>query len=316
MKHLISILILAVVSPLLGQVYSPGTGMVYEDDPIHEGYVNGKIYFNNGEIKEGLVFFAHTHTDQLRLKQNRNSDFEKFVIDEISGFTLKSDSFTVIQNFSPEVKGTIGKTFFKKGFAKVLIDGPITLFKHYSLQSVRNMQIVRVESFILARKEEAFTRMTTIPTSTNEFIINISNFFKRNKELSSRIVEKRPSFLVLRNIVEEYNESYSLSEASVEESSITIFRQKKKEHNQTLHLTINDSINVDLDTFDLSTVETEARINKICIDDGNCLLFRADDDVAHFIECSFTTKHDEPRVQYTHPLYADPIVNSINRKRN
>lgn len=315
MKYLVIISIIIPLSLDANSQILTGSGMVYEDDPKHDGYVKGKIYDINGKTQEGLVLFPYTHGD-IRFKPSEDSEFQKFSAKDLNAFTMKSDSFAVITNFGPEIIGTTLNTFFERGFAKVLIDGPIALYKHYSIQSISNMQIVTVESFILARKEELYTRFTTIPTSKRDFTNAISDYFKRDSNLISKIKQTQPSFLQIRDIVKEYNKSYSVSEQLEEESNVIIFRPKKKERADPLHIYVNDSIEFELDIFDLNRVKTFSRINKICIEGGNCLLFRADHDIPHFIQCSFNSKLDEPQVLYVHPQYADPIVNSIHRKKN
>ncbi len=291
-----------------------GYGLIYEDDPRYEGYVKGKVYKTNGETIEGLVLFPYT-TGNIRFKSSENVDYQELSPQEVKAFTMEIDSFATITNFSPEIIGITVRHFYEKGFVKVLIDGPISLFKHYSLQGIRNSQIVRVESFLLARKEENFTRFLTVPTDKHNFLNTVTDYFKRDEELKAEIIRNQYTFIDLREIVKSYNESYDKTEQHPEWTNVVIFRQRKKQRLDSLKIMMNDTLEFHLGVSDLIKLKTYARINKVCLDNNNCVFFRADKEELQFIESSYSSKKPNATILYVSPLYALPIIKTINRKK-
>ena len=96
-----------------------GSGMVYEDEVKHTGYVEGKVYKTDGTILQGHINFPYTDAD-IRFKLNADDkDAQKFTPEHVTGFTLVKDSFATLLNFSPEIYGVASKRFYKKGFVKV-----------------------------------------------------------------------------------------------------------------------------------------------------------------------------------------------------
>src|SRR5688572_22617679 len=197
------LILLLIVSAFIarGQVLT-GSGMVYEDEVKYKGFAEGKIYKTDGTVMSGYINFPYTDAN-IRFKKSKDEkNAQVFTPDEVAGFTLVKDSFATISNFRPETYGYMSTQFYSKGFVKVLVDGPLSLFKHYSLQSGSNYQVVTVESYLVARKEERFSRFFIISTrNAASFTESARRMFRRDAALRDAIQSGRLTFLDLRAMV-------------------------------------------------------------------------------------------------------------------
>ncbi|HEY3403911.1 MAG TPA: hypothetical protein VGK59_11020, partial [Ohtaekwangia sp.] len=223
-KTAIALAFIASASFTYGQVVT-GDGMVYEDEEKHKGFVEGKLYKTDGTHISGYVSFPYTDGNISFRNTKDEKGSQKFTPEEVTGFTMVKDSFATLSNFFPERIGVTLTQVYKKGFAKVLVDGPICLFKHYSLQSMSNYRVVSVESYLVSRKEEHLSRFYTIPTrNAAVFQEAARKIFRRNKTLTAAIQSGELTFLDLREIVTRYNESYSIVERESETSDVILVR--------------------------------------------------------------------------------------------
>ena len=314
MKSFILSLILITLSFVIKGQIRTGNGMVYEDDPLPIGYVMGKVYKKDGSVITGLVRASNIE-DKVRFKYEEGNDHIEFTPNDLVAFKAKNDSFATISNFNLETFGTYGKKFYETGFAKVLINGPITLFKHYSQQSLNNLRIVKIETYIIGRKEENFIRLITIPTIDRyEFNQVTSEFFKRNIPLSAEIKSGKYNFLDLRLIVKAYNESYFAIEQEKENCEIFLIRAGKGERQDALKIIINDSLVNILKPKELVNINLFSRVNKICVD-NLCLYFRSDKSNIQYVECGFRLKEIRPFIQLVNEKYSAPEIEYFLRKQ-
>jgi len=192
-------------------------------------FLKGSYYDLKGNKTEGFIAIAHSaYVSYLPLepKDDANSFiyFKKDSLQsetrikgwKLKAFTHGTDSFAVLRNF--QIIGVNHMLKVPIGFCRVLIgNGKVLLYTNsysdFSFGEAHNpnvhvAQIANItESYLLQQKDSE--TVTAVKMGLDEFIEQMSYYFKISDEIVSRIKRKEYSYHTTEKLVHEFNAWYA-----------------------------------------------------------------------------------------------------------
>ena len=177
----------------------------------NKGYKKGYIILEGERKQEGYIKYStgswsvwKSKSGKLRFKFSPESQPFK-AKDDVTGFVIESDSFTIQTNIQVSDMAPI----FKRDFAKVIEVGTINLFLHQCSSSTNTgvgigpvgLSVSNGHGTWILKKDSRKLTVNKIKRQKESLIRLISD----NPELAAEIEAKKPSEINIEELVKRYN---------------------------------------------------------------------------------------------------------------
>lgn len=202
-------------------------------------FADGYYFDSNGQKKSCTLklnragFSAFNETPTSITIINEEGKKEKKTLDEIKGFVIQKDSFSIIKKF--KINWVRGE--YERDFAQVIENGKINLYKHFST-SYDGQTRYWYERYVLNINgtDEYFGIYDRV--EHKPYLINI---LTANETLKSELLnlDKKEWIEEIPRIIREYNTWYEEDGKSLENSingNIVVLRIKKKQSDKSILL--------------------------------------------------------------------------------
>jgi hypothetical protein len=165
-------------------------------------FKKGHYYNLDGKKIEGLIHFRAARFSALsvdpgviKFKANPDSKAIKLGVNEILGFVIELDSFTIIENFRINAISGV----FTKDFAQIVSGGIIKLYLHRSTAN-NGQSSVDISRFVISKDNIKYLGILGDKKQRKE----IAEYFSGRSDLQDQILQSGRD-LPMQELVEDFN---------------------------------------------------------------------------------------------------------------
>lgn len=168
-----------------------------------EDYQPGYYIDDSGKV-EGYIYFTYDTYERFNFKKNLADKKSVKWVSECIGFSVDGKTFKVIENI--ELKIGIWNISANKAFAEVVLEGPMNLYKVYSMVGNGNMRApgaIDVTNYVLNR-DKSKSYVLAHPKK-KKFKAGMAELFKDRMDIVEKINDGTYSLDTITELVKEYN---------------------------------------------------------------------------------------------------------------
>lgn len=169
------------------------------DDKYKQGY-----YFDGTQKVEGYIYFTFDNYERFFFKKEPEDKRVKKTVLDCQGFFVDGKKFVVINGI--DLKIGVWNIRAEQAFAEVIIEGPLNLYKVYSMVGNANMSApgaIDVVNFFL-EKNSSKSYVLAHPNKA-KFKKGLSELLKDREDIVEKIKNGEYNIINIEGMVKDYN---------------------------------------------------------------------------------------------------------------
>jgi hypothetical protein len=170
---------------------------------VKEKFRPGYYLDSTGKV-EGNINFEYDNYEKFEFKKELTDKKTTKSVNECTGFSVDGKTFCVIENI--QMKIGIWKVSAEKAFAEVLVEGPLNLYKVYSMVGSSDMRVHGANQVNNQFIEKGNNKKYILaPPAKGKFRDEMMDFFQDRIDIAEKIDDGSYNLNNIVDLVKDYN---------------------------------------------------------------------------------------------------------------